>query len=661
MNRTLKWIVIAGSTLLLLLLAAVILIPLLFDVNQFKPQIETRVKEATGRSFQIGGPIELSVFPWVGVSLRDLHLGSPAGFKEAEMVTVGTFEARVKLFPLISGNVEIKRVVLESPNIVLVKNKDDRTNWTFNTPQGAAPGKTPPKQAESGKSGFALKSLTAEEIAVHKGQLTYVDHRQGTRQEIADLNLTLKGVSLDRPVAIQLTTRYNGQPLSLTGRVGPLGNPVGSQPLALDLKLGAFDTLEATLSGTIQGLKTKPLADLHLAVADFAPRQLLERLGKPLPVQPADPKALGRLSLSARIQGGATSVNLNEGALVLDDTQANFSLAASEFERPNLKFDVKADALDIDRYLPPPATKAETASGSPSEAKNQPTDYAPLRRMVLDGRVSVAALKARNARLKDVRLQVTGQNGVFKIAPLSAALYDGTFNLTGAVDVRGSQPRSDLQVMIDQVNVGPLLQDVIRKSMLEGKLQSETSLQFQGDGPQQIKQSLEGGGQLRFADGAIVGIDLAAMVRNVQAAFGTGVQVTEKPKTDFTELVVPFSLARGVFQTADTRLQSPLLRVAANGRADLVQETLDFRVQPTLVKTIKGQGDTAEYAGLTVPVIVDGSFQKPRFQPDLKAATQQQVEQRVLDSKQVRKAMEKNPELKPLEEGAKDLLKNVFK
>jgi len=347
--------------------------------------------------------------------------------------------------------------------------------------------------------------------------------------------------------------------------------------------------------------------------------------------------------------------------LVLDDTHTDFNAAASEFDRPNLKFDIKMDAIDLDRYLPAPSSGTETSSGSPPTAKKAPTDYAPLRRMVLDGHVRIAALKAHNARLKDVRLEVTGQNGVFKIAPLAAALYDGSFNLAGTFDVRGSQPRSDLQLKLERVNVGPLLQDVAQKEVLEGILQSDATIQFQGDAPARIKQSLDGSGQLRFTDGAIVGIDLAAMVRNVQAAFGNGAQVTEKPKTDFTELTVPFSLAHGVFQTPDARLLSPLLRVAASGQADLVQETLDFRVQPQFVATIKGQGDATEYAGVAVPVIVDGSFQKPRFQPDLKAVAQQQMEKKVFDSKPVRKALDKNPELKPLEEGAKDLLKNVFK
>ena len=81
MNRIVKWMLLAGGALLVLLVAAIVLIPLLMDVNRYKPQIEAKVQEATGRTFKIGGDIEVSVFPWVGLSLSDQTLGSPTGFK----------------------------------------------------------------------------------------------------------------------------------------------------------------------------------------------------------------------------------------------------------------------------------------------------------------------------------------------------------------------------------------------------------------------------------------------------------------------------------------------------------------------------------------------------------------------------------------------------
>jgi AsmA protein len=262
--------------------------------------------------------------------------------------------------------------------------------------------------------------------------------------------------------------------------------------------------------------------------------------------------------------------------------------------------------------------------------------------------------------MQNVRFQITGRNGKFRIEPLACELYGGAANITGTIDVSQNQPQSNLALKLSNIAAGPMIKDVAQKDILEGLLQSELKLQFQGDTPERIKQTLNGGGQLNFADGALVGIDLAAMVRNVQTAFGQAERVTEKPKTDFTELIVPFTLRNGTFQTDPTRMLSPLLRVNAKGQADLPAEKLDFRIEPSFVATIKGQGDTEAREGIMVPVLVSGSFQQPKFAPDLKAIAKQQVQKELIDSGKLDEVFEKNEDLKPLEETTKGLLKNLF-
>jgi len=665
MNRTVKWILIGGGGFLLLLIAAVVLIPLLVDVNRYKPQIEAKVQEATGRAFQIGGDIELSVFPWVGLALGDLRLGSPAGFKETDLLKVGDFEARVKLIPLLSKNVEIKRVVLQSPVIMLVKSKKGQTNWDFKTPAAQPKPSPAPNQAPSQGGDFALQSLTAEEIAIRNGTLTFIDHAGGKRHEVSEINLALTDVSLERPVTLNFSTRLNGQPVTIAGTVGPLGSPPASQPLAYDLKIGALEELEAVLKGSARNLTSQPAFDLQLEVAAFSPRKLYDRLGQPFPVQTADPGVLETVSLKANINGSTSEVRLEDGALVLDDTRTDFTMAAKAFDRPDIRFDIRMDALDLDRYLPAPAKKtgrpADRTGTGQSTPKSKGPDYEPLRRLILDGRAAVGQLKAGKANLQNVQFQISGRNGQFRIKPLACELYGGSATITGTFDVGPKQPQSNLRIALQNIAAGPMIKDVARKDVLEGLLQSDINLAFQGDTPERIKQTLNGGGQLNFADGALVGIDLAAMVRNVQAAFGRAEQLTEKPKTDFTELTVPFTLRNGTFGTDATRMLSPLLRVGAQGQADLVSEQLDFRIEPKFVASIKGQGDTEGRKGIMVPVLVSGSFQQPQFAPDLKAIARQQVEKELIESGKLDEVFEKNEDLKPLEDTAKGLLKEIFK
>jgi AsmA protein len=134
-----------------------------------------------------------------------------------------------------------------------------------------------------------------------------------------------------------------------------------------------------------------------------------------------------------------------------------------------------------------------------------------------------------------------------------------------------------------------------------------------------IKQNLGGKGQLKFIDGAVVGVDIAGAIRNVGAGLGLGEATTEKPKTDFAEFNITYTAAKGLVKIPKASLVSPLLRLVANGQTSLVKENLDFRVEPTLVATIKGQGDTKDRSGLLIPFDVRGTWEKPKVRPDLEA------------------------------------------
>jgi AsmA protein len=149
------------------------------------------------------------------------------------------------------------------------------------------------------------------------------------------------------------------------------------------------------------------------------------------------------------------------------------------------------------------------------------------------------------------------------------------------------------------------------------------------------------------------------MVRNVAAAFGLAESGQQRPKTDFAELAVPFTIKNGVVNTPQSVLRSPFVRVTATGSADLVKETLDFRVQPKAVASIKGQGDDQQRSGIMVPVLVSGTFSAPRFRPDLSAAAKQKIEKEIFESKEVKKIF-KNKETQPLEKDAKNVLKGLL-
>jgi AsmA protein len=662
MKGFLKWGAIVVGCLVVVIIAALVLIPMFVDVAKYKPILESKVTAATGRPFSVGDDLSLSLFPWAGVSFSDLRLGNPAGFTEKDFVTVKSFEVRVKLLPLLSKDVQIKRFVLNEPQIVLVKNKKGLENWAQPKPAGkdAAEEKAPSTESVPGGLGIPISALTAENISINNGSALWIDHTTDTRKEITDIGLILKDVSLNRPVKLTFSAQLDQKPLSLEGTVGPVGTGLKEGKIALDLSIKALKQLALRLKGNLENLITNPGVDMDIEVAEFSPRMLMSELGQEFPVATADPEAISRLAFKAHVKADAKKVSLTNGNMELDQSKLKLSATATEFSRPNLKFDLDLDQIDLDRYMPPkseePARAKTSASAEPAKKK---TDYAPLRRLILDGSLKIAKLTVTKAKIEDAVLQIKAKDGVFNLDPIKLKMYQGGAAGNAVLNVAQDTPRSSINLRVDSIQVGPLLQDVLQKDFLVGAANADINLAMAGDDPEKIKKTLNGKGELQFNDGAIVGIDLSAMARNVGAAFGLAKKGEERPRTDFTELLVPFTIKNGVVNTPQSSIKSPFIRITAVGTADLVKETLDFRVDPQAVATIKGQGDETKRSGIMVPVLVSGTFSKPTFRPDLSAATQQRIEKEIFESKEVQKVLEKE-ELKPLEKKAKGLLKGIL-
>jgi AsmA protein len=662
MKRFLKWAAIIVGCLVVVIIAALVLIPMFVDVAKYKPVLESKVTEATGRPFSVGDDLNLSLFPWAGVSFSDLRLGNPAGFTEKDFIKVKSFEARVKLLPLLSKDVQIKRFVLNEPQIVLVKNKDGRANWEQPKPadKDASEEKTPSTKTTPDGMGIPISALTAENISINNGSALWVDHTTDTRKEITDIGLILKDVSLNRPINLKFSAQLDKKPLSLEGTVGPVGTGLKEGKIALDLSIKALNQLALLLKGNIENPVGSPGVDLDIELAEFSPRMLMSELGQEFPVATTDPEAISRLSLKTHVKADAKNVSLTNGNMVLDQSKLTFSASVAEFSKPNLKFDLDLDQINLDRYMPPKSeqpTKEKTSkSAEPAKKK---TDYAPLRRLILDGALKIAKLTVNKAHIEDAVIQIKAKGGVFNIDPLKLKMYQGNAAGKAVLNVAKDTPRSNVNLRLNKIQIGPLLKDVLEKDFLEGVTSADINLAMAGDDPEKIKKTLNGKGELQVNDGAIVGIDLSAMARNVGAAFGLAEKGEKRPRTDFAELLAPFTIQNGVVNTPKTSLKSPFIRISTVGTADLVKETLDFRVDPQAVATIKGQGDKAKRSGIMVPVLVSGTFSEPKFRPDLSAATKQRIEKEIFESKEVKKILKKE-ELKPLEQKAKGLLKGVL-
>ncbi len=446
---------------------------------------------------------------------------------------------------------------------------------------------------------------------------------------------------------------------------GDLTADLRADTLRVDqLRLNVLDLIQATGEVTASGLAGQPQVDGSLAFAELSPRALLQRLGQPVP-NLADPRALTKARLRATFGATATSADLQRLELVLDDSTLTGSFNFRDFRVPAVSFRLDVDALDLDRYAAVAAGAGPTGSprpvaGAPAQGSVIPAalPLETVRRLDLDGTAHITRLKLDNLRTRDVRLSVKAKDGIVRIDPLSAGLYQGRLDTRLSVDARGKSARVAVNSRLSDVDIGLLLRDLQGQEKLTGTARVAADLTAQGVTSEELTKTLNGSLDLAAINGAIKGINVPQLIRDAKARLrGEGAVAPNSPRqTDFSDLHASGTITNGVLRSDDLQARSPLLRVLGQGALDLVHQQIDYRVKAVIVETSTGQGgkDLQDLRGLPIPVHITGSFADPQYVVDLGDILQNTVK------RQVQKQIEKKLQDKLGDQLQQQLLKGLF-
>ncbi|MCB1954593.1 MAG: AsmA family protein [Rhodocyclaceae bacterium] len=702
--KTLVRVVAALLGIVLLLAAALFAyLKFVFDPNDFRDKLGEAARKATGRELVISGDLRLSVFPWLGVSIGEARLGNAAGFSEAPFASIRSAQVRALLMPLFSGRVEVDRVTLDGLVLNLEVDPEGRANWADLAGGGEASTGEPPKAPETASSpgDFKPGALVLGGLSLRDATVRWHDRQAGVRYEMTDLEvdtgrlapgeplpLSVKArVTSDAPALdarLDVTTtahldlaarhhRLEGLVLALTAR----GSAVPGEALdarlsagidadlakgtvqVSDLKLTAYD-LAVTGALQAESVTESPRISGQFALAEFDPSRVATALGVALPLH-KDPGVLKRASTTLRLAASPTRAAIEDLVLVLDDTTARGSVQVSDFKGPAVKFALSVDAFDADRYLPPQAAESDKAGAGGREASARAAGPLIPPGLAVDGHFTLERLKLSGLSLAELRLPVVVKGGQARIRP-EAALYEGRYRGNIGVDGRSAEPRVSLDESLAGVAIGPLTGDLTGKPpRLTGKASVTARLDFQGSDDAAIRRSLAGQVALDFANGALKGVNLAALMRQAEALLtGQPAPKEEGPnETDFTDMKATLLFREGVASNDDLTMRSPLLRVGGEGKADLVGETIDYRVRTSVVGTLTGQGGKPleKVKGVTVPVHVTGRFDAPRYKLDTDALVKDNLKEKLEEKKQEVKQKAEDELKKELQKGLRNLLK----
>ncbi|EKO3720497.1 AsmA family protein [Vibrio metschnikovii] len=645
------------AALLVMVIAAVVALVVFVNPNQFKPLIIEQTKQQTGLELVIEGDISWQFFPAIGFELGKTELRNPDGFTQNNLFKVDRVGIDIAVMPLFRHQLHIGNVRLEGAEFYLETLLDGRSNLESLTQAQNQKSSAQVEEALT-ESPSSQPETTADQpwtlslagVTVSQARLEILDQQTGTHSTLYDVDLTVSEFAADRWTSVDFSAKgsANQQQFSVDGKAeiklsadfkqyalrnitlnSTLEDP-SVQIDALQLKLATFEfDQDNALTFAVKG----NAADMAFDVSGQAQLQVdaaistvsLDKLLLNSTLQGAAlPQSPMQVEMASRIVFDVTNSTLD---VALDRLMANAIALSGKAnihlaDIPKIRFQLHSPAIDLDEFF---GLDQATPDSAAQPAVNAPTslpvevepDLSALQNLDVAGEITIDQFKAGNAKLHHVHTRFAVNRGVIDLNTLTAELYQGKIQASAKVDARKTPATYQVKKTITGVQVQPLLIDVADNDLLQGTGNITVDVQGRSLTPSGIQKNLLGTVTINFADGAVNGINVAQLIRTNHARLrGQTLDESEAVKqTDFSALTATLQLNKGEVSTNNLAMQSPLLRIRGEGKANYLNETVDFVVRTSIVGTLKGQGgkDIDELRDVTIPIHISGQWTEPRY------------------------------------------------
>ena len=173
--------------LVVLVVAGVGIVVATFNPDRYKPQIIAAAHRATGRELTLAGPMHLGLSLQPTLTVEGVSLANPPGFSRPQMAAVKELDLTLALWPLLSKRVEIVRLDLVQPDILLEVNAQGQPNWVFTPAPGATPTRSgPATTGEKSGTQINVADLRVEDGTGDVERCCHRSVRRGGAEESGD-------------------------------------------------------------------------------------------------------------------------------------------------------------------------------------------------------------------------------------------------------------------------------------------------------------------------------------------------------------------------------------------------------------------------------------------------------------------------------------------
>lgn len=475
-------------------------------------------------------------------------------------------------------------------------------------------------ELEDVKQADLATDIIIGEIEIVNGAVKLIDQKANSETLISAINVSVQAPDLAQDVTAKGTLRYLEDRINLGAKLSTLGQLLKGEDVVTNLTLNS-DRFEGKFDGKVRYGSTLEFNG-NADVQTFSLQNLLSWLGVDVPK-----RGYGGAYARGTLSGTADVFQLANATIKVDNSVLTGAVGMRPSGvRPTIQAQLKTDLLDLSPYMQQQAFISrdliEGLNGPRKTAvaawKSETIDVSFLNKIDALVQLSASRLIVQKHNLENAQVGVKVNAGLMTAQMPKFSIYGGTGALN--LSVNGAKPRPTVKgrIALKQIQIQPLLRNTADLKWLSGVGNIDLDIVSSGTTEQQLISALTGTGRITVADGAVEGVNIPGMIRNVQK--GRLLEPFSKPqeKTDFSDLQASFTINRGVVENKDLLMKGPLLRMTGKGILNLPSEQIDYGVTPKLVNSLAGQGGEAALAGINIPIRIKGPMNNPQFIPDAK-------------------------------------------
>ncbi len=655
---------IVGGVVALLLLA-VLGLNLFLSASAVRERVAERVREQSGRELKVNGTTSVLFLPKPHIVLTDVEISDP-GHPAAPDLSVARLSLDVSYGQLVSRNVDAERVVMERPvlTVRLPSSSGSEEKHGALQPSERDFASAAPRfiAAQAAGGGKPKREIRLNDVRIEEGTIRLLGEN-GEERRIEKINAALSLPRLADPLTAKGDLDWDGTRVGFDFKLATPADLKAEKSARVDLQLDT-EAIDVGFGGHVYSRPEFKGEGDFIAKSQSLPSVIAWLRQEPRAGGGEDGELKGRVTWSK------DEVSLTEARVALSHVtgqgQAVVDLTGA---KPKVRAAIAVETLDLTPFVtstgapsspaepapvmqPPPAEPSPspgTQGGAPDwftkpkagtfqEIQKRPAQEAVAEESgtvqtsaalpnaeptVLPSgfdaevNVNLAETKLERVVMGPSTLSFTLRDGVLDADLGSVKLYEGEGRGKLSIDGAKGKPTFTANVTLEGVSAQPLLSAAGGFNLISGLINLELELKGDGSSGQAIKHSLSGSGNLDIAEGSIEGINLTEMIASLGAGSIPDVNQGPGAKTAFTDLGASFRMASGVAETHDLEMNSPLLELKARGTVDLVTGTVDFLTHPKVVAGAKGRGGANDLAGLSIPVRIEGPFEKPSIRPEI--------------------------------------------